>query len=46
LLALSSDNSSGMGIAAITLFSASFGLSVINLFTKLYYEKKLGGKNE
>jgi uncharacterized membrane protein len=44
LLAFSNDNSSGLGIAAITLFSTSFGLSIINLFTKTYYKKKLGGK--
>jgi uncharacterized membrane protein len=44
LLAISGDSSSSMGIAAITLFSTSFGLSLINLFTKMYYEKKLGAK--
>jgi uncharacterized membrane protein len=44
LLAISGDNTSSMGIAAITLFSASFGISTINLFTKLYYKNKLGVK--
>jgi uncharacterized membrane protein len=44
LLTVSRDSSSSMGIAAITLFSTSFGLSIINLFTKLYYKNKLGGK--
>jgi uncharacterized membrane protein len=44
LLAVSGENTSRMGIAAITLFAASYGLSIINLFTRLYYKKKLGGK--
>jgi uncharacterized membrane protein len=45
LLGLSSESYSGMGVAAITLFSASFGLSIISLFTKMYYQNKLGAKN-
>jgi uncharacterized membrane protein len=45
LLAISGDNTSGMGIAAVTLFGTSYGLSIINLFTRLYYKRKLVGKN-
>jgi uncharacterized membrane protein len=44
LLAASGDNLSRMGIAAITLFAASYGLSLINFFTRLYYRRKLGGR--
>jgi len=44
LLAVSGDYSSGLGIAAITLFATACGLNVVNLFTKLYYKNKLGGK--
>lgn len=44
LLAVNSDYTSGLGVAAITLFATSCGLSIINLFTKLYYKNKLGGK--
>jgi uncharacterized membrane protein len=42
LMAVSGDNTSSMGTAAITLFGASYGLSIINLFTRLYYKRKLG----
>jgi uncharacterized membrane protein len=45
LLANNDQWSSGLGIAAITLFATSFGLSLISLFTKMYYQAKLGGKN-
>jgi uncharacterized membrane protein len=44
LLGISQDNTSGLGIAAITLFIASYALSLINLFTELYYKAKLGGR--
>jgi uncharacterized membrane protein len=43
LLAISDDYFSGLGIAAITLFITSYSLSIINLFTKIYYKRKLGG---
>jgi uncharacterized membrane protein len=46
LMAVSGDNSSGMGIAAITLYGAAIGLSIMNYFTKLYFKAKLGAKNE
>jgi uncharacterized membrane protein len=44
LLAVSSGYTSSLGIAAITLFAASYGLSIVSLFTKIYYKNKLGGK--
>jgi uncharacterized membrane protein len=44
LLAVSSDNSSGIGIAAIVLYATVCGLNMISYFTKLYYKTKLGGK--
>jgi uncharacterized membrane protein len=44
LLAVSDSNTSGLGVAAITLFSTSYALSLINLFTGIYYKAKLGGK--
>jgi uncharacterized membrane protein len=44
LLGVSKDSSSSMGIAAITLFATSYGISIINLFTKMYFKRKLGGK--
>lgn len=44
LLAVAENSTSGPGIAAITLFATSFGLSLVHLFTKMYYKKKLGGK--
>jgi uncharacterized membrane protein len=44
LLAISDDSFSGIGIVAITLFATSYGLSLINLFTNIYYKGKLGGK--
>jgi uncharacterized membrane protein len=44
LLALAESNTSSLGIAAITLFATSFGMNLLNVFTKIYYRKKLGGK--
>jgi uncharacterized membrane protein len=44
LLGISKDHTSDMGIAALTIFASSYGLSLINLFTKMYYRVKLGAK--
>jgi uncharacterized membrane protein len=44
LMAISSDNTPWMETTAITLFATSFGLTIINYFTKLFYNRKLGGK--
>jgi uncharacterized membrane protein len=44
LLACSEESTSGLGIAAITLFASSVGLSLINLCTKMFYRAKLGGR--
>jgi uncharacterized membrane protein len=43
-LAISSDRTTGMGLAAIMMYATVVGVNIIGFLTKLYYKAKLGDR--